>query len=307
MNDLELLNQQYKELINSPQYKNGLKYLKFKYCLKHFKFITILKRIINSKKIKRYVFTKDNNMNSELFVNNNNNVINKYDTNEKIVIYTVIIGNYDHLLDPIFKDDNVDYVLVSDIKPKELGSWKWVDANKYLPNTNLSNVKKARFLKTHPHLIFKDYKYSIFIDGNIRCVTDVREFIGKIGKKTKIALHLHPYRDCIYKEAISCKYANKGNYKIIKKQMDKYKNDGMINNFGLFETGFIIREHNDPNCIKIMESWWDEINNYSERDQLSLTYVLWKSGYTANDIGVIYESILKNPKIQIVSHNYNYF
>ena len=56
-----------------------------------------------------------------------------------------------------------------------------------------------------------------------------------------------------------------------------------------------------------MESWWDEINNYSERDQLSLTYVLWKSGYTANDIGVIYESILKNPKIQIVSHNYNYF
>ncbi len=301
-NELEILNQEYKALVNSKEYTTGRTVLKIRYYLKRFKFITLLKLLLNSRYKKKYVFNKDNYANDKLFINNEDNMIKEYDKNERLAIYTVIIGKYDNLTQPLFTSDKVDYYVVSDIKPNNLGVWKWIDANQFLPNIELTNVKKARFIKTHPHLIFKDYKYSMFIDGNIRCITDVTSFIERINNKTKMAIHLHPYRDCIYKEAVSCKYTKKGNYETIKKQIIEYQNEGMPSEFGLFETGVIVREHNDPVCIDIMEAWWNEICNKSERDQLSLTYVLWKRGFVSNDIGIIYETIKDNPKLLLVNH-----
>ena len=39
----------------------------------------------------------------------------------------------------------------------------------------------------------------------------------------------------------------------------------------------MIRKHNDPNCIKLMEYWWNIVLNGSKRDQLSLFYAKWKT------------------------------
>lgn len=298
---LESLNQEYKNIKNSKEYRIGKKLLKFKYYITHFMFITLFKKIRNSKKRKK-VFTKDNYANEKIFENNEKEQIKEVDFNEKIVVYTVNIGKYDELIQPLIKNRNVDFFIVSDKKPENLGKWKWIDANKYIPELNLSNVKKARYIKTHPHIIFKDYKYSIFIDGNIRCITDITEDIPKINKTTKIAIHPHPYRDCIYKEIESCRTTGKGNYNVMKKQIDEYKKEGMPEEFGLFETNVFIREHNDSKCIKIMEDWWNEIYTKSERDQISFTYVLWKNEYKANDIGVIYNTILNNPSVQVIDH-----
>ena len=303
---IEQLNAEYKAILASKEYLTGKKVLKFKYYLKKFKFITLFKKIISSKKSKKYVYKKDNYNNEKLFIDNEKNTIKSYDKNSKIVIYTVNIGKYDNLVQPLFDNENVDFILVSDNKPEHLGKWKWLDAKPIIGNLNLSNVKKARFIKTHPHLLFKDYKYSIFIDGNIRCVSDITKFINKINKTTKIAIHPHPYRDCIYSEIISCKIRGKGNYNVMLNQINKYKNEGMPKRFGLFETGVLVREHNNPICIDLMEKWWNEIKNNSERDQLSLTYVLWKNGYSANDFGIISNSIKDNNSLQIIDHIEDY-
>lgn len=298
---LETLNMEYKKLHNSREYRLGKKTLKFEYYLKHFKFITLLYKLIKLRE-KKYVFTEDKASNELLFKDNELYRLNNYN-GEKVAVYTVNIGGYDNLIQPLIKEDNVDYYLVSDKKPDYLGIWKWIDANKYTKDLNLSNVKKARYIKTHPHLIFKNYKYSIFIDGNIRCISNISHYINNINKKTKIAIHPHPYRDCVYKELISLKKnGGKGNYKQMKRQIEIYKKEGMPKLFGLFETNVFIREHNDINCIKIMEEWWNEIYDKSERDQLSFTYVLWKNGYCVNDVGVIYDSIKNNPSVQVVDH-----
>ncbi|MBR1416416.1 MAG: DUF616 domain-containing protein [Bacilli bacterium] len=302
MNNLELLNKEEQEILFSKEYLLGRKILKFKYYIKHFKFITLFKKIFNQRKINKYLYKKDNYNNDTLFKDNDKKTIKSIDKNEKIAVYTVNIGGYDNLIMPLTISDNIDYYVVSDIKPKELGIFKWIDANKYINNLNVSNVKKARYLKTHPHLIFKNYKYSIFIDGNIRCISDISKFVSKINKDTKIAIHPHPYRDCIYKELLCCKITLKGNYKVMKQQVEEYKRENMPKEFGLFETNVLIREHNDLNCINIMEKWWDEILNKSERDQLSLTYVLWKLGYVVNDIGNIANSIKNNYAFQVVNH-----
>ncbi len=36
-----------------------------------------------------------------------------------------------------------------------------------------------------------------------------------------------------------------------------------------------------------MEACWDEVWNYSNRDMVSLPYILWKNGYEIEDVGVL--------------------
>ena len=293
-------NKEYLELYNSKEYRIGRKILIIKYYLKKMKLITLIKKTYRSK-MKERNSIKNNFDNDELFKDNNLNQENGYD-GEKVVIYTVNIGGYDSILQPIVKSDNVDYFYVSDKEPKYLGKWKWIDAKPYLTNLNTTNVKKARYIKTHPHLIFPEYKYSIFIDGNIRTITDISKFVNKINKLTKTAIHPHPYRECIYDEANNCKNSGKGDPTVIDNQVNEYKKEGMPEKYGLFETNVVVREHNDEICKKIMEEWWNEISAKSERDQLSLTYVLWKNDFKANDIGVICDSIKNNYNVQVLDH-----
>ncbi len=48
---------------------------------------------------------------------------------------------------------------------------------------------------------------------------------------------------------------------------------------GLTATGIIFRKNNDQQLIKVMEDWWEEIQNNSRRDQLSFCYVCWKNHF----------------------------
>ena len=44
-------------------------------------------------------------------------------------------------------------------------------------NLNISTVKKQRFLKLHPHLFFKNYDLSIYIDGTFIIKGDLNDFL----------------------------------------------------------------------------------------------------------------------------------
>ena len=94
----------------------------------------------------------------------------------------------------------------------------------------------------------------------------------------------HYLRDCIYDEAKECIILKKENSKTIFSQMKKYRNEGMPKNFGLGENGILLRNHNNPEVIQIMELWWEQLQKFSKRDQLSLGFALWKSGLIFNYI-----------------------
>lgn len=298
---LKELNQEYKKLYYSKEYRLGKQMMKFKYYFKTFKFKLLFTKIFKFKN-KNKVFKIDNSSNETIFKDNSDYYIKPFKKFPKTAVYSVNIGGYDKLIQPLIDADNVDFYIVSDKKPNKLGKWKWLDANKYLKGMNLSNVKKARYIKTHPHLIFNDYDYSIFIDGNIRCILNISEFVNNINSKTGIAIHPHPYRDCVYKELIALDISGKGNYPQMKKQVNGYKKEGMPDKFGLFETNVLVRNHNNYLCKKLMEDWWTEIELKSERDQLSFTYVLWKNKLISNDIGIIWDSIKNNPYVQVIDH-----
>jgi hypothetical protein len=208
-------------------------------------------------------------------------MIRKYRNNKK-VIYTCLIGGYDKLIDHKYINPDWDYICFTDdlsIKNKNNSSWKV----KPLIFNKLDDVRNQRWHKINAHLILSEYEESLYLDTNIEILNDgIFEDIEKVKsqKNIKISLGYHFERDNLFDEFIECKKLGKDNIDILNEQEKKIRESGFSGKFGVFfENNIIYRRHNDKDVVKIMNEWWWWIKNYSRRDQLSLTYVLWKNNY----------------------------
>ena len=298
-NALEQLNKELIHTLDSKEFKTGQKKLKLKYAIRHLKFgqifIGIKHKIVASK-------LKKSHVSNENFITYDDNIT----TDKRIAVYTCITGNYDSLLEPLIHPDNIDYYVITDMNIDKNSKWIKIDINKFEELKKLDNTRKARYAKTHPHMFFGEYEYSIWVDSNFRIVSDLSKFIKNTNSTVPFASHWHPYRNCIYTESIACKMRKKDDEKIINNQIDFYRKDGMPDNFGLIETNMIVRKHMDEKCIKIMEEWWNNIIQWSKRDQLSLPYVIWKNGYTMKDFGFIGKNVRENYSVQVLLHTSSY-
>ena len=202
----------------------------------------------------------------------------------KIAVYTSIFGKYDILHENQFQMEGVDYLCFTD---EDLQSDTW-NIIKSTPIYNDSN-RNAKKYKILPHRYLKDYDYSVWIDGNILIISDIRDLVKK--SYYQVFDHnktiLDP-RDCIYQEynAIMQLGQQSKNYKdnpqLMHKQVSRYVNEGYPPNNGLATNPILLRKHNDPNVIKTMEDWWIEIKYGSRRDQLSFNYIAWKNNFKFN-------------------------
>ena len=185
----------------------------------------------------------------------------------KIVVYTSIFGGYDELHDSDIKSDMWDIVKCTPI---------YSDSNR--------NAKKYKVL---PHRYLSEYDYSIWIDGNILIINDIRNLVNN--HKYQVFDHnqtvLDP-RNCVYKEydaIMQLGKQNGGNYKdnpkLMYNQINGYLKDGYPKNNGLATNPIILRNHNDIEVSTLMEAWWLEIKYGSRRDQLSFDYIAWKHNF----------------------------
>jgi hypothetical protein len=126
---------------------------------------------------------------------------------------------------------------------------------------------------------------SIWVDGNITLKGDLNEFIGlTITGDTSVYVPQHPLRNCLYDEAKAVVSMKKDAKEIVNPQIERYKAEGFPKDYGLLQSNILLRMHNDNNCIRLMEAWFDELKDNSHRDQLSFNYALWKN----SDVSVIY-------------------
>lgn len=201
------------------------------------------------------------------------------------VVYTAIFGNYDKLLDPKIISPFFDYICFTDFDIKS-DVWKIIKVSPEYKDA----TRNARKYKILPHRYLSDYQISIWIDGNMVIKGDLDEAVEKYLRNNNMAVYDHSVlpngegRNCIYQEAESLlEMIKKGKPKddphIIQKQMEKYRKEGYPKDNGLISTMVIFRKHNDKAVIQVMEDWWQEVKDYSKRDQLSLNYVLWKNNF----------------------------
>ena len=60
-------------------------------------------------------------------------------------------------------------------------------------------------------------------------------------------------------------------------QLRRYREAGLPPAPPFTENAIIFRRHGNPVLAEAMDLWWSELQNYTQRDQLSLPYVLFNS------------------------------
>lgn len=223
-------------------------------------------------------------------------------SNLRFAVYTVSTGKYDEIKEPIYIDERIDYYVFTDQEIPERSVWEKIPIPDKL-KSKMNSLSQARYIKTHPHEFFQNYDYSMFIDGNVRITCDIMPLLYSMITEDKVmAIHHHQVRDCIYDEAKAIFAAGKASIHELQTQAKHYKAEGFPAHFGLFETNIVIRKHNDEKCIGIMDVWWNQIEKFTKRDQMSFTYSLWKNGETADAVFSLGNNSRLNPYFIVSSH-----
>lgn len=294
MDEFKIQNKEYIRIKNSQYIKTAILKEKIKYVIWHLDFKKI-KTHLEVKKQERKIQHLKSKIKTDVLSDSFPTVSSNYFSKDRIAVYTVMFGNYDNLKEPVVTPDNVDFYLITDdCNICKESKWTYLNTSKWKRYTSkLDAHLKNRWFKTHPHMLFPDYKYSLYIDASIKIITDVTEHINKIGK-LGIAMHKHHMLDCVYDELEVVRMYKRDSIQNFKKMEELYKSINFPKHYGLLEGCVIARRHNDENVICIMEDWWKYILLYCRRDQLSLPVVLYNNGVMVNEALGLGDNVEKN-------------
>lgn len=198
---------------------------------------------------------------------------------KQFAIYTACIGGYDNIVQPEVIDERFDYILFTDdVKEQRIGVWQVL----HVDYTNPDKTRIARYVKTHPHELLSQYKATLWMDANVQIASEkiYGRFVQLYEQNIDVASICHPYRNCIYDEAFEVSYSKKyGRLEhdtIAIKWCNHINNEHYPQHSGLYETNILYRRNIDA-VNNANDLWWQSINEYSKRDQLSCNYVLWKN------------------------------
>ncbi len=277
------------KLSKSETYRRGKKIDLFLKNIRHFKFIKAMKNLLSSFKTEKNK-TKTNKIS-----------INFNHIDRKIVVYTCVTGKYDNLKDPLYYDNNIDYIVFSDTEIKS-SIWKWYPIPEKLIGYSNNNIN--RYIKMHPHEFFSDkYDYALYIDGNVLVLAPVYDLFLSINTKVGFSMHKHVIRNCVYDEIDACIKFKKGNKANLKKYKAYLKSINYPKNNGLLEATVIAYNLISLNFVKIMDEWWNKFIDFdTNRDQIVLPLVLHDCKISLDDVSQLGENVYSNLHFIIESH-----
>lgn len=184
-----------------------------------------------------------------------------------MIVFTCITNNYDPLLDPIDPQENTTYLCFTDNKELKSDIWETRPLLASFDNPIIT----ARYHKIlGPFSLEKDY--SMWQDAKL--LFEQRFPTNWIGED--LCLIKHPIRDCVYDEAVAVIELGKANWRSTNLLISKYQANNYPAKNGLFETCVVMRKHTQKN-FELSKLWFEDVQK-CHRDQISLPYLLWKTG-----------------------------
>lgn len=183
-------------------------------------------------------------------------------------IYTAIFGNYDDLKEPAFVSQHWKYVCYTD---QDITSQVW--EIRKVPVMECGPVKTARWYKInfHKHI---ETEFSMWIDATFIINTELNRWWRRFAAPfTTID---HPFDDCVFTDIISCMKGKKDDPGTLARQYAFYEDQGLPKNNGLISSGVLMRQK-DNSVIKLCEDWWEQVQQWSCRDQIAFGYAQWKN------------------------------
>ncbi len=222
---------------------------------------------------------------------------------KKVPVFTAITGGYEKPIVHEVLDPWAEYVLFSDTTVSDPGCWLVQElgreANDPLTSARLTKASADRF--------FKDSEFAIWIDANVLIRNSLGYYLGLATKNSSFPIFgiPHPVRNCAYAESIAVIAAGKGAEEAVRRQMNRYRDEGFPANHGLIETNFMIFNLHHPKIGAVLEDWRSELRNETRRDQLSLNYVLWKNRCEWFPIMCEGHSLRDHPDFAYMGHGRN--
>lgn len=193
-----------------------------------------------------------------------------------MAVITAIYDSYD-TLKPVRPQSlpDVDWVLVTDSPRLAVPELGWRVVHEPCPE-GLHPNRAAKRPKMRPWE-YTDAPASVWLDASFRVVSN--SFAADmLALADPIAQFTHPWRDCAYTEAAASagipKYAGEDFHS----QTSQYRMYQHPEHWGLWATGVIARQHDDPQVRFLGEEWSKMITEGTFQDQVSQPVALRLSG-----------------------------
>ena len=217
----------------------------------------------------------------------------------KVIVYSCMIGNYDNVTS-FNKQRGYDYILFTDQNINNT-NWTIFPIPEEVLKLNVSDIKKQRYMKIHPHKFFKNYDLSLYIDPNYEITGDLDDYlINTLNPLDHIYIpHLQFGKGM--KQAIDKAIEKKlDDVSLLKHVMDRYNQSKLLDKTGIVNAGLIIRKHHTEDCIKLMERWWEEVRDYSHVDNFAFDFAGHMTGvrylYTSYQFALFYFKVHRHLK-----------
>ena len=209
----------------------------------------------------------------------------------KVIVYSCLIGDYDNVTS-FNKQKGYDYILFTDQKINNT-NWTIFPIPDEVLKLKVSDIKKQRYMKIMPHLFFKNYDLSLYIDANYEITGDLDDYlINTLNPLDHIYVPHLQFGKGIRQALDKAIENNLDKISILKKVEKKYTRKHFIDKTGIVNAGLMIRYHHKEDCIKLMEAWWKEVRDLSHVDGFSFDFAGYMTGvrylYTSYQFALFY-------------------
>jgi len=212
------------------------------------------------------------------------------------VVYTAITNGHAQLCAHPDSPDT-DFICFSDV-PLDRTDWQ---IRPIESSPELSPRMRAKFHKIFPP---QGYEWSVWMDGShVMNMASPSRMVDEMiaASPTGFGLHKHPRIDCLYAEGKDVVSLLKVRDPPIAEQVQHYRRMGHPENWGLWACGSLCRNQN-PRVADAMKMWWDELLRWSDRDQISLSFVMRAIGFRPDDWPW---KLYENPHFSAINHNWS--
>lgn len=218
-------------------------------------------------------------------------------SNGRIAVYTALYGSRQRkLFEPL-----------NDIVPHSVDLVCFTDDPTIAPTTTKwrAGVQRGRFadsrmsatwFRMNADYLFPDHDLTVWIDASfapdLQAIETTARQLFEQPSPSPVACFVHPEYSTIWEEAIATCNMPKYNGEPCAAQAAAYMNTGFPLAHALYAGGIIVRNR-DPKLAEFNRLWLQECVTWSCENQISLPYVLWRTGITPMIIpGNIYQTQL---------------
>lgn len=200
----------------------------------------------------------------------------------RLVVYTVLIGDKEPLGDPLAileqaaaSDLEIDFVCFTNNRALKSKVWQF----RYLDDPYLPAEKLSRRPKALPHEYLTDWDVSIYIDNIVAFKRLPTKADLATARPYLLRVYRHATRSHPGEEADVIVMTGYDETAAIVRQLDFYRTLYPVETISPLSTcTVILRTHHHPAVKRMGVLWWEQILNFSKRDQMSFDFSVHHSG-----------------------------